>query len=127
MITDRYIHAGDMPLLAESLAKDEYHKDTTAEFFTEIGSVCKVYEDEQGPIFFLRGAKALRLDIQFVSNEDAERNKAGLMEGFDKLAALAKANGFTELCFVTNSEALKRFCMTRFGYFESGCELRRLL
>src|ERR1700743_501744 len=74
VITDRFIEQKDLPLLAISLENDEHHKGTTPEFFTELGTVTKVYEDELGPICFVRGAKALRLDIQYVDNNDKKRN-----------------------------------------------------
>lgn len=128
MVTDRFIEAGDMPALALSLAKDEHHKGTEPEFFTQIGTVCKVYSDEQGPICFVRGTKALRLDIQYADNDDVKRNMKAMLEGFDKLAEKAKENGFTEVVFTTNSNVLKRFCEKYFGFEAvSGHELRKFI
>lgn len=117
-----------MPTLTLSLAADESHKGTKPEFFTEIGSVCNVYEDEQGQVFFVRGAKALRLDIQYVSNGDAKRNMAGMLEGFPGLVEKARANGFTEIIFQTNNDFLKKFCEKRLGFEAvSGHELRKII
>jgi hypothetical protein len=122
------MEASDIPLLAVSLAQDEHHKGTEPEFFTAPGTVTKVYEDEQGTICFVRGTKALRLDIQYVDNDDVKRNMKAMLEGFDKLVEKAKANGFTEICFSTNSNVLKRFCEKYFG-FEAveGNELRKFI
>lgn len=127
MVTDRFIEPGDLSLVELSLAKDEYHSGTPPEFFIEPGTVCKVYEDELGPICFVRGSKALRLDIQYVSNADVKRNLTAMIAGFDKLAAKAKENGFSEVVFNTNNPLLKKFCMRRFGFVESHGELRKYI
>ncbi len=99
-----------------------------AEFFTQFGCISKVYEDDSGPIMFVRGAKALRLDIQFVDNLDARRNMKAMLERFPDLVEKAKENGFSEIVFVTNSPLLKSFCERRLG-FEAlvGDELRRII
>lgn len=128
MVTDRFIEPSDMETLAISLAKDEYHKETEAEFFTQVGCVSKVYEDELGPIMFVRGAKALRLDIQFVDNLDARRNMKAMLERFPDLVQKAKENGFSEIVFVTNSPLLKSFCERRLGFETlAGDELRKVI
>lgn len=127
MVTDRFLEPNDMPLVAISLARDENHKGTEPEFFTEYGTVTKVYEDELGPICFVRGAKALRLDIQYVDNSDKKRNMTAMLEGFDRLAAKAKENGFTEVIFNTNNALLRKFCIKAFGFVDSGAELRKLI
>jgi len=127
MVTDRFLEPGDLELLELSLAKDEHHQGTEVKFFTNPGSICKVYEDELGPICFVRGTKALRLDIQYVSNLDKKRNMKAMLEGFDKLAAKAKENGFTEIVFNTNNDLLRAFCTKRFGFEESQGELRKFL
>jgi hypothetical protein len=127
MLSDRLIHSGDLPILAESLARDEFHKATTPEFFMEPGTICKVYEDEVGPICFVRGSKALRLDIQYADNNDTVRNKEAMLWGFDKLIEKARENGFNEVIFCTNSKLLSRFCRHNFGFTESHGELRKLI
>src|ERR1700744_1403517 len=126
MVTDRFLDASDLPNIAMALAKDEYHKGTEAEFFTQFGCISKVYEDEIGPIMYVRGAKALRLDIQFVDNNDARRNMKAMLERFPDLVEKAKENGFSEIVFVTNSPLLKKFCEKRLGFETmAGDELRR--
>lgn len=128
MVTDRMIEPSDLPLLAESLAHDAYHKTTTPEFFTQPGTVAKVYEDKDGPILVVRGAKALRLDLQYLNNDDTKRNLTAMMDGFDGLVKKARENGFQEVLFTTNNPLLKKFCMRRFGFVEvDGCELRKFL
>jgi len=127
MVTDRFLEQRDEELLELSLAKDENHQGTDVEFFKQPGTLCKVYEDEIGPICFVRGTKALRLDIQYVSNSDRKRNMKAMLEGFDKLAAKAKENGFTEIVFNTSNDLLRAFCIRRFGFEESQGELRKFL
>lgn len=124
----RPITEEDKILLAESISKDEYHKDNTdADFFYEYGSICNVYEDKTGPVMFVRGTQALRLDIQFINNENKRRNVAMMMQGFPTLAKQAKEAGFTEIIFNSTSELLRSFCIKYFGFEVSGDELRRLL
>lgn len=128
MVTDRFIEPSDLIPLAISLAKDQYHKGTEAEFFTQFGCISKVYEDEVGPIMYVRGAKALRLDIQFTDNNDARRNMKAMLERFPDLVEKAKDNGFAEIVFVTNSPLLKKFCEKRLGFeILAGDELRRII
>jgi hypothetical protein len=127
MVTDRFMEASDAPLLARSLANDEHHRSTPPEFFTAPGTICKVYEDELGPICFVRGTKALRLDIQYVDNADKKRNMTAMLEGFDRLAKNAASHGFTEIIFQTNSPLLRKFCVKAFGFYEYEGELRKHL
>lgn len=127
MITDRLLREDDLALLEFSLDKDEHHKGTPPEFFVQPGTITKVYEDEHGPVLFVRGAKALRLDIQYVDNDDTERNKAAMLAGFDGLVEKARENGFTEVIFNTNSRALRIFCKRNFGFVESDGELRKYI
>lgn len=127
MVNDRWLALEDFSLLELALSRDEHHKETTPDFFTQPGTVCKVYEDEQGPICFVRGSKALRLDIQYVDNHDRKRNLAAMLAGFGALAATARENGFTEIIFQSNSPMLKRFCAKAFGFIESDGELRKIL
>lgn len=127
MVTDRWLTAGDRSLLALSLAQDEHHAETPPEFFYTPGTIAKVYEDESGPICFVRGAKALRLDIQYVDNSDKKRNLTAMLE-FERLANEARTNGFTEVCFTTNSPLLRKFCERRFGFERvNGDEMRLFL
>src|SRR5580692_690839 len=88
-ITSRFITPDDYQLLATSLASDEYHKDTPPEFFYEEDTVCSVFEDEDGPVLFVKAKPfrydsmvAIQLDIQYVKNEDAKRNMKAMLVGF---------------------------------------------
>ena len=113
--------------MAESLARDEFHKGTTPEFFTAYGTVCNVYEDERGPICYVRGSKALRLELHFADNSDSERNADALRNGVAGLAQKARENGFLEIIFTTNNPTLAAFAKDEFGFSESAGELRKVL
>jgi hypothetical protein len=128
----------DRGILAESLANDGFHTGTTPDFFfpklEETGEsipdpryITNVYEDERGPIMFVRGTKSLRLDIQFVDNADSERNAEAMLGDFEQFAAKARANGFTEIVFCSNSPGLRAFCRRRFKFREVDGELRKFL
>ncbi len=127
MITSRQIEPSDRTILSNSLAHDDTHIHTDPEFFYAPGSVCNVYEDELGTVLFCRGAKALRLDVQFVFNEDFTRNRNMLLKGFPAMEAKAKAAGFTELIFFSNSPLLIRFCTQQLGFRPVAGELRKLI
>ena len=126
-VTDRPLVEEDLPLLALSLAADVWHKTTEPEFFFAPGSAAKVYEDEAGPIMFVRGAKALRLDIQYVSNADVRRNMNAMLQGFGQLVERAREHGFSEIIFNTSSAPLSAFCQRRLGFVESKGELRKAI
>ncbi len=126
MITSRRLEDSDSDreMLIESLAKDEYHKTTTSDFFYEPGTVSNVYKLNDTPVLVVRACKALRLDIQFLDNEDTRRNAAVLVGGFKTLVDMARANGFKELVFCSKSPLLVAFCKKHFGYEEVEGELR---
>jgi hypothetical protein len=128
MITERWLTHEDYSTIELSLLLDSHHKTTTPNFFYKDGTACKVYEDESGPIMFVRGTKALRIDIQFVDNNDFERNKEAITEGFDGFVQQCKDNGFTELVFYSDSPLLKRFLKRKeFGFVEVSGEMRKLI
>lgn len=125
---DRWITPEDYTTLELSLAGDSYHTHTAPEFFYASGSFCKVYEDSEGPILFLRGTKSLRIDIQFLDNGNLERNGNALKEGFLPFVEGCKKAGFTELVFNTDSPLLRRFCKNVLKFEDvEGKELRYLI
>ena len=127
MFSSRLIERGDEQLLNDSLQRDSFHNGTMPAFFYDIGTICNVYEDEEGPVLFCRGAKALRLDIQYVNNLDIKRNRQMMLEGFPAMEAKAKAAGFTEIIFFSNSSLLTRFCKQTLGFRDVAGELRKLI
>lgn len=132
MITNRFLQVEDYALLSASLTTDEYHTTTTPLFFVEPETICLVYEDEKGPVLFLRGKatdienkRVLQLDIQYVSNSDGRRNIRTMLDGFPVLVAKAKLNGFNEITFNSDVPLLRAFCTKRLGFQEDeGLTLR---
>lgn len=127
MVTNRFIEEKDYPLLQESLSKDSFHKDTSLEFFLEEDTVCSVYEDEDGPILFVRGKPLIfnnigiiQLDIQYLNNLDGKRNMKAMLEGFPILAEKAKQNGFSGFYFESSVPLLRKFCIKRLGFEDFG-------
>jgi len=127
MITSRYITDDDYSLLAGSLLLDDFHKDTPASFFYAEGSVCSVYEDEHGPICFVRGMPIIengvgiiQLDIQYINNQDGKRNLKAMLTGFPDLEQKAKENGFSGFFFISNVPLLRNFCIKRLGFQDYG-------
>lgn len=115
-------------ILEESLNKDPYHQGTTVGFFQKEGTGCNVYSDERGPIVVVRGSNVLRLDVQFLDNNDTKRNMKVLLSEFPRVVEAAKAQNFHEVLFNTNNPVLKAFCIKRLGMHEvEGDELRVIL
>ena len=134
MITTRWIEPEDRALIAESLKTDEYHFGNDASFFYEPNTCCNVYEDEHGPIMFLRGfvdalvgERSVCIDIQFMSNLDARRNMEALLFANKYFVANCKEHGFEELVFSTKSSKLKRFCKKYLGFVEVDGRMHRAL
>jgi hypothetical protein len=134
MITSRYLQPDDYSLLVTSLAADEYHL-MAPMFFVEPETITLVYEDERGPVMFVRGKgvieasglKTLWLSVQYISNKDGRRNIRVMLEEFTKLVAKAKANEFSEIKFNSYASLLRKFCITRLGFFEDGEDTLRYI
>jgi hypothetical protein len=116
MVTERLLEEKDLEILDASLKDDEYHKTTPISFFTEYGTLSKVYELDGDPVLVVRASKSLRIDVQYLSNTDYKRNKQVMLEGFPSLVQRAKENGFLEIIFDTDSPLLKRFCERELGF-----------
>ena len=121
MISSRHITEYDYGDIEEAIQKDPYHRDTTKpEFFYEPGTICNVYCDEQGPIFWVRGSsdvdKNLRLDIQYRRNKDVRRNKEAMDIGLPLLEERAKVRGFRAFLFESTSPHLIKYCTEQLGF-----------
>jgi hypothetical protein len=121
MITSRDITIEDRALLIDSLLVDEYHKDTTADFFYESETVCSVFEENGKPVLFVRGKCVegfIALDIQFLDNNDAKCNVRTMISGFPILEERARVNGFRGFIFISQAPFLRKFCVKRLGFSE---------
>jgi hypothetical protein len=110
MITSRQVDLlRDRDTLEDALSRDEFHRGTDVSAFFQPGTITNVYEDENGPIVWLRASRSLRIDMMFFDNADRLRNKEAMVVGFRKLVEGAKAAGFAEITTSTNSPALLKF------------------
>ena len=119
MITHRPIEEKDFPTIEKEVREDACHKDwLRPAFFVQPNTVSRVYEDELGPILFLRMSNCLRLHIQFCDVQK-ERTRRCLITQFAEVVQQAKANGFTSIIFDTESPTLKFFCHRYLGFSNS--------
>ncbi len=123
----RNIAEQDLGILEESLNNDQFHKDTTVDFFLDPRTECEVYSDKGQPVAFVRCAKSLRLDIQFCSNSDKLANAKLLMENLEVFCKRAADSGFVEVVFCSDSPELVAFCTAKCGFVAVNGEMRKLL
>lgn len=119
MISSRKIDELDRPSIKQALARDQFHIGTEADAFYQEGVVTNVYEDSDGPVFLLRATKALRIDMLFFSNDAKERNAKAMLDGWNQLVQMARANGFKEIVTSTNSPKLRDFAVKLLGMQET--------
>ena|ERR1035437_8991057 len=117
-ITSRPLEQADLDMLQRALDHDEFeHADVSA--YTKNTAYSEVYEDEVGPIGVLRYTKTLRLMTVWCDNKDRVRNAASVIKAINDAVAKAKASGFTDIIFNTQSPTLAKFCITKLGFEES--------
>lgn len=117
-ITNRPLTQSDLPMLQKALDQDEFDH-ANVDNYTMDGSYSEVYGDESGPIAVLRYTKTLRLVGVWCNNKDFRRNALATIKALEDATAKAKASGFTDIIFTTESPTLARFCK-RLGFKESG-------
>jgi hypothetical protein len=117
-ITSRPLEQEDLGMLKRALDQDTYEHADAAQY-TQDGAYSEVYEDEQGPIGVLRYTKTLRLLTVWCDNKDRVRNAASITQAITDAVAKAKASGFTDIIFNTQSPTLAKFCIDKLGFDES--------
>lgn len=127
MIKSRKTSNQDASLIKDWIAADPNHQGITdTSFFlpSEKPSDAKILlyavEDEQGPIFFVRGENCLRLHIQFAPNR-RRRTAQAISEFASVMATGAKKLGYSELIFESVFRPLVRFLRKR-GFKSSQSE-----
>jgi hypothetical protein len=118
MITSRPLTTDDLTMLQKALDQDTF-KHAEVKNYTMDGAFSAVYEDERGPVGVIRFTKTLRFIAVLCDNEDKLRNAGVIIQALTDAEAQAKANGFTDIIFNTDSPALARFCVHRLGYTEN--------
>jgi hypothetical protein len=120
MITSRHMTAEDIPLLQASIDGDEHHKGTDVNFWLESECMVNVYEDDAGPVLFLRGSilrdGICRLDIQFIDNTQGKRNLKCIGIGLPLMEEKLKLHNFIGIVFESKSPLLKKYCQKRHGF-----------
>ena len=82
-----------------------------------------VLEDPEGPVFFFRMTRAVRIDIQFAPDEEHERTREGLIRGLDWLSTVLAEKGIRQLIFESVNLPLIRMAEKRLGFHRSHDEL----
>jgi hypothetical protein len=108
----------DRPLLAEWMAADPYHVGYSPDLFFAQGTEGAVFDDGQGPLFFVALSKTIRAFVQFAPGQK-ERIRDGLPLAFAWVASEARKGNFQEIIFESKSPSLIRFCKKRLGFRES--------
>jgi len=124
----------DLALAETWVCADPWHANTTpAEFFLnhEKGIESFVLEDPDGPVFFFRMTRTIRLDIQFPpddaqpTDQPHERTREALMAGVEWLASSLALAGIHQLIFDSDNPLLIRSAERRLGFHRSPNELVR--
>ena len=124
MITSRPLESKDLPMLQKALDRDEFeHAEVPS--YTQNGAYSEVYEDEDGPIAVLRYTKTLRLVGVWCDNHAGLKNARATIQAISDAVAKAKASGFTDIIFNTESPTLAKFCVSKLGFKESKGEYVR--
>ena len=113
MIT-RPLAPSDFKMLQAALDQDTFVHDTPMDY-VKSGVESEVYEDEHGPVMVLRYSKTLRLVAVWYDNTDP-RNVFASIRAMKTAVKKAKASGFTEVIFTTESPLLAKFCVEKLGF-----------
>lgn len=122
-MTSRPLEVKDIPMLKQALANDRFEH-ASSEYYTMDGAHSVVYENSGGPVGVLRYSKTLRLVAVFNDNDNPSNARTVLKMVRDAVGK-AKAAGFTEIIFNTQSETLANFCIQKLGFNESKGEYVR--
>lgn len=122
MIKERPLLESDRELLARAIAADPYHADTdSADFYYQPNTRCLVYEDELGPIFFLRLSSVLWMHTTFVG-ENKERIGRAIVTQFPGLIQQAKQAKYAQIAYKSLSKSLVDFCRKYLGFSHCDAE-----
>jgi hypothetical protein len=115
MITHRPLAKEDIPMLQVALDTSVAHVGQKAEAYTGENMQSDIYEDSTGPIVCVCYTKSLRLCTAWYSEDDLRRNAVAILRGMQETIQRAKASGFTEILFDTESEKMRKF-MSHLGF-----------
>jgi hypothetical protein len=106
----RTLNEDDKTLLAEWIAAEPDHSNTTPEFYYTPGTKTVLYSDKNGPVCVVRYSSALRLDMDFAPGIDKGRIKEAMKSQLPEIAEQARSQGFKEIVFDSVAKPLIRFC-----------------
>jgi hypothetical protein len=126
MVTNRPLAQEDLSILQSALEKSP-HPDQKVEHYVGANKYSEIYSDESGAIGILRYTKTLRLCATWVDNEDRARNAQSIIQAVEDAVVKAKANGFNEIIFQTDSPSYAKFCVNKLGFLESRGEFIKFI
>jgi hypothetical protein len=106
----RTLDENDKALLAEWIAAEPDHSNSTPDFYYTPGTKTILYSDEQGPVCVVRYSSSLRLDMDFAPGIDKSRIKEAMKSQLPEIAEQAKSQGFSEIVFDSVAKPLINFC-----------------
>jgi hypothetical protein len=121
----RTLNENDKALLAEWIAAEPDHSNSTPDFYYTPGTKTILYSDEQGPVCVVRYSSSLRLDMDFAPGIDKSRIKEAMKSQLPEIAEQAKSQGFSEIVFDSVAKPLIKFC--QYLGFSACPDYRRLL
>lgn len=125
-LTLRALRESDRAQLAEWMAADEYHKNSSPDLFFDVDTETIVFEDGNGPVLYVNLSRVLRAFVQFAPNGE-ERTRVALPEAFAFVKERARKSFFRELIFESVSPKLIAFCRKRLGFKKSSDEFKAYL
>lgn len=94
----------------QSLKPEEFCNAAKTEMYT--------LEDQDGPVYFFRISREIRVDIQFIPGTRPRRVMRGLKDGLDWLEDMVKSN-YRAITFDSVYKPLIQFCKKGLGFKES--------
>lgn len=120
-MTIREIREEDKPAIEDWIEADDDHRGKmTAEFFFAPLALGLAFEDDDGPVFYVRldpeKTGAVRVHIQFGPAAGGLRTARMLTEGFFVVRERARMARARALIFDSITPRLREFCRRRFGF-----------
>jgi hypothetical protein len=125
MLYQRATRETDREQLEAMIAEDADHAGrSTADFWLpsekDKNRLCVTFEDDKGPVFFLRLEKVLRVHAQF--GTDKMRTARALIDFNEWLDRESRQHGYVQVIWDSISSSLVRFA-EKFGYHKSPNEI----
>src|SRR5208282_124066 len=117
MLTVRKVEPGDRELLDAAAQLDPFHR--AAKLTGEHWEGALLYSDDLGPRLALQTTTAVRVDIQFIT-QNKLRNAKALLEAFTPYIKVLQKRGVKEVIFNSNSAAVITFFEKRFHFRHLG-------